>query len=295
MIEKAIVLGPDRSLVGVWTEPRHPVPGDGPPAVIIINSGIVHHVGIWRLHVRTARALAKRGVSCLRFDLSGIGDSENPRDAIALDELARRDVDAAIHYVRETRGVGRVVMMGLCSGAWDGLGAAIRNPNVAGVAAIDMIADLRTWKYFAVHFGKRSLRWESWKNTFSGKNGWIPGLVHRVLRRGAPARDTEEEYGVGLGARPVMPKAHFGELLSGLLGRGVEMLFVYSNGIEEAYNHRSQFAEALPEIAAHPSLATDFFPLADHTFCQPDQQQALIARVVGWMEERFGLPSAGSG
>jgi pimeloyl-ACP methyl ester carboxylesterase len=295
MIEKAIVFGPDRSLVGVWTEPRDPMPGDGPPAVIIINSGIVHHAGIWRLHVRTARALAERGFSSLRFDLSGIGDSENPRDAISPDELARRDVDAAIHYARETRGIGRVVMMGLCSGAWDGLGAAIRNPSVAGVAAIDMIADLRTWQFVAVHFGKRLFRLESWKNTFSGKNGWIPTFVRWVFRRGGPDRGPDERYGARLGARPEMPKAHFGEVLSGLLGRNVEMLFVFSNGIEESYNHRSQFAEALPKIAAHPRLAIDFFPLADHTFIRPDQQQALIARVVGWMEKCFGMASPGSG
>jgi pimeloyl-ACP methyl ester carboxylesterase len=291
MIEKAIVFGPDRTLVGIWTEPRDPMPGSGPPAVVMINSGIVHHTGIWRLHVRMARALARRGMPSLRFDLSGIGDSDNPRDAIPLDDLTRRDVDAAIRYASETRGTERVVMMGLCSGARDSLDAAIRHRDVVGVAAIDLFAELRTWRYHAVHFGKRFFRLESWKNTVSGRNQRIQDLFGAILGGDDASDGVDGGPGPFLGVRPVLPRNDLGEALKTLLGRRVEMLFVYSGGIGDIYNHRSQFAKALPDFATRPSLTTEFFPLADHTFSHSAQQQALIVRMVEWMEERFGRPS----
>ena len=267
---------------------KGPPPGTSPPALIFINSGIVHHTGIWRLHVRTARALAESGIASLRFDLSGIGDSENPRTAIPLDDLIRRDLDAAVSYVHEARGVDRVVMMGLCSGAWDSLDAAVRNSGIVGIVAVDLIADLRTWQFHLIHFKNRLFRLETWANVLTGKHPRIRAVFNGILRRDPAEEPPEAGSGPMLGVRPLLHRDRFREMVSVLQEREAEMLFLYSNGLEENFNHASQFAQAVPDLAAHPRVDTGFFPSADHTFSRRDQQQALIGRVVEWMAERFG-------
>src|SRR5690606_23743533 len=86
MRESAVLFGPTRSLVGVVTEPAAGSARPDAPAVLILNSGLVHRVGPKRLHVRLARRLAGLGFTCMRIDLSGIGDSRTASSIDAISE-----------------------------------------------------------------------------------------------------------------------------------------------------------------------------------------------------------------
>ncbi len=288
MREKAVVFGPHRTLVGVWTEARDPANSIDVPAVIILNSGLVPHTGIWRLHVRLARALATIGVPSLRFDLSGIGDSEPPRDALPLEQIVRRDIDAAATYAREAQGIGRLVTLGLCSGARDALATAGRRDDVSGLVAIDLVADLRTWQFKAVDIGGRLLNLESWTNTLTGRNRRMESLVRMVTGGEAAPADDREPTEVAAGVRTMLTRDDLASQLAPLVDRGTRLLFLYSAGLEENYNHRAQFEEALPDLAKAPEVEVDFFPKANHTFEEPAQQRALIARITRWCAEAFG-------
>ena len=74
MNEQALSLGPNHSIVGILTSPPRGVARKG-IAVLLLNAGLIHHVGPNRLYVRLARVLASMGFSTVRFDFSGIGDS----------------------------------------------------------------------------------------------------------------------------------------------------------------------------------------------------------------------------
>ena len=58
MRERALTFGP-ANLVGVLTQPDPAVANPGLPAVVILNSGILHRAGASRLYVRIARRLAE--------------------------------------------------------------------------------------------------------------------------------------------------------------------------------------------------------------------------------------------
>jgi hypothetical protein len=58
---------------------------------------------------------------------------------------------------------------------------------------------------------------------------------------------------------------------------------VFSGGLTLNYNHRSQFREAVPELARHTNLALAYHGAADHTFSDPRCQGALIQEVVDWL------------
>lgn len=290
MSEKAVAFGPNRSLAGVWTEPSDPTAGEGRPVVILLNSGIVHHVGVSRLHVRIARILEPMGFPSLRFDLSGIGDSDSARDAVDLGDSVLRDLASAVEYVGEAHDRHHIVMVGLCSGGRDALEAAVHHSEVVGTVAIDLISDFITWRYHAAHFAPRLLRWENWKNTLLLRNVRIQQLGRVLLRRREPAADDNVSAAPlpTSGPRSDLTRDGLREMLSSLFARDLQALFVFSNGLEGNYNHRTQFAGALPHVAKDPRVAVEFFPRADHVFSDPDQQRALITQITDWIGDRFG-------
>ena len=52
-----------------------PPGGRSSVAVVLLNAGLIHRSGPFRLYTRLARKLAKSGYIVLRFDLPGIGDA----------------------------------------------------------------------------------------------------------------------------------------------------------------------------------------------------------------------------
>jgi alpha-beta hydrolase superfamily lysophospholipase len=132
MEEEVVDLGAP-GLVGVLT--RAPRRSRG--TVVWLNSGSEHHVGPGRAWVEYARELAHSDFTSLRLDFSGWGESPDrghspgrPYDQHGISEVAEA--------VGALLGLGhrRIVLAGLCAGAWIGLRAAL-NVDVDGVIAIN--------------------------------------------------------------------------------------------------------------------------------------------------------------
>lgn len=113
-----------------------PPDGTAPTVVAFLNSGSEAHVGPGRAWVDYARALSRAGYATVRVDFSGWGESPDrghapgrPYDRHCLDEtielveLLRADHD-------------RVVLAGLCAGAWMAMRAA-QDTQVDGIIAIN--------------------------------------------------------------------------------------------------------------------------------------------------------------
>src|SRR5207248_561102 len=107
-------------LFGVVSEPPGAAP-DALPFVVLLNAGSAYRVGPNRLYVSLARRLATHGFRCLRMDLCGLGDSITPhadRENDPYPATAFRDVGLTLKHLRTELGARRVVLMGLCSGAY---------------------------------------------------------------------------------------------------------------------------------------------------------------------------------
>jgi alpha-beta hydrolase superfamily lysophospholipase len=136
VVEEIRHLGPDR-LFGVLTRP--PVRAAG-ATVVLLNSGRIDHVGPGRLWVDLARSWAEDGLEVLRVDLSGLGDSPvrpGRRPDVVYSPDALDDV-AQVARAISPRGPSAVVLMGLCSGAYHSVEAAIAT-GAQGVVAINLI------------------------------------------------------------------------------------------------------------------------------------------------------------
>lgn len=133
--ERAVRLGPS-GLFGIETERAGA--GDGArPTVVLLSSGTDTHVGPSRLWVQLARRWAASGhARCVRVDLSGWGESD-PRPGRPARVL--RAPEAFDDVAEVVAGVGdprRVVLVGLCSGAYQALESALEL-RPAGVLAIN--------------------------------------------------------------------------------------------------------------------------------------------------------------
>lgn len=171
VVERLVLLGPD-GLVGVRCEPSAPAAG---PVVLLLNSGSETHVGAGRTWVEYARGMAAAGVSSIRLDFRGWGES--PNDGLAPGRPYDAQVDDdVVNAVEALRAVGEeAVLAGLCAAAWVSLDVA-RRLDVAGVVALNpplfwsrgdpiitLIPDeriVRRDEIEAFKVGRRSGRWD---------------------------------------------------------------------------------------------------------------------------------------
>jgi len=97
--------------------------GGGTTAVLFLPGWSGTRYGPQRILLDAARACAARGATTLRLDFRGRGDSPGDPLATTLDEMIA-DAAEAVAWLRAEQGIGRVHLVGLCSGGNVALGAA---------------------------------------------------------------------------------------------------------------------------------------------------------------------------
>ena len=282
--EQALQLGADGHLVGVLARPGvSPVAtGDlARPAVLLLNAGVLHRVGPHRLHVNVARQLASRGVTSLRLDLSGIGDSRPVPGALSFRQSAVVDTRSAMDWLATETGARRFVLFGLCSGADNSLATALVDERVVGLVLIDPPAYV-TPRARARKLVARVRRLGTARAAVAWGAATLARRVRARIRAArAPAREGEEDVG---GGREMPPLAEYRAQLGTLVDRGVAILAVFSGALGERYNATTQLFELFPELRDRIEVA--YFPAANHTFTELDAQAALTSTVCAWMERR---------
>jgi esterase/lipase len=111
------------------------------PLVVFLNTANEEHVGTSRLWVELSRGWSSEGIRCLRFDLTGVGDSPDlPRQLERpwYEEEWLEDLEDVLVEM-QPQDPTNVVLIGLCSGAYLSLeavlafgarGACLINPPV---------------------------------------------------------------------------------------------------------------------------------------------------------------------
>lgn len=280
--ERAVRFGRGSGLVGIVSEPQRA--RERTTGVILVNAGILHRVGPSRLNVYMARNFARAGFPCLRFDLSGIGDSDPSRDALPFEESSVRDVREAMDFLGANRDLDGFTVVGLCSGADLAYRAALADPRIRAIAPIDGHA-YHTWRYHLHRFGPRFFRFGSWWNLVTGRTyigPWVRGVFSGD--RGEPGARGDVEGDIF--QRPLPPKEELQGQLQILVDRGVRIFAVFSGGMRGRYNYGSQFRDAFRSVDFHGLLDETFLRDADHTFTNPRRRGVLVDAVTEWALDR---------
>lgn len=283
--EKVAQFGPDRGMAGIVAQPSEPV--DGAPGVVLLNSGIIHRVGSNRVSVLLARAFAAVGFASLRFDFSGIGESERRVDAVSLQQAVEQDIADAMTFFGTKTGGSEFILMGLCSGAYDAMHAARVDDRVVGAMMVDLPGPFRNRGHTLHHLKSRLLRPTSWRNP-------LQKLTHYFSELATPPQRAAGEQKYVLGARSFASREWMEEHLAALLARDVRLDFVFTHS-DRNYNHESQFRTVFPDVARHPAVSHAFFPNADHAFTSATERDRLVAHAVAWLSSRWGMRDGSRG
>jgi dienelactone hydrolase len=280
LIERAVSFGARARLAGVLTLPAAGARTDT-PAVMLWNVGLHHHVGPYRFHVDLARELARHGFLSLRFDLSGLGDSEVRRDALGEMERALDDLREAARLLEQREGRTRVVPVGFCSSVDAAHNFALADDRVAGVCFIEGYAH-RTPGFYA-RYPLRLLDRARWRRLVARK---IPNslrgapLIRRLGR--IPLVNPDD----GVYRREYPPPEQLQRDYGALAAKGTRMLFVYV-GKDANYNHREQLFEFADAPGLAPLVDIEYYGNADHTFYLPENRAAAVRRVCSWADEAW--------
>lgn len=267
MREQVIQFGAEGNLVGILAEPAGGSVADR-PVVLLYDIGFEHRVGPYRLNVELARELAARGFTSLRFDLSGLGDSE-PR-AVPADPLERSAADLADAMAVVTRrcGIGRFALLTLCSGVDAGHVVAVRDSRIVAAAFIDGYAYLTVGHQLHRVLGL-------WTDP---ARGW------RWLIRWF--RPPPRESGDGFFDRVYPTQADFRRQVLGMAERGTRLFFLFSYHWW-FFNHRGQFREMLGVRRLPPSIEVEYWADTDHVFTGVGVRRRLVCRLSGWLASHF--------
>jgi pimeloyl-ACP methyl ester carboxylesterase len=274
--ERPVTFGAMKSLSGILTEPAGS--GAGQPAVLLLNAGLLHRVGPNRFYVTLARQLAAAGLPVLRFDYSGLGESEPRRDELSLEQSMLAEGIEAMDFLAASGVADRFVPMGLCAGAENAQRLAHEDARVAGAVLIDGYA-YRTNGYYLRQYGRHVLSARSWRRVAASPLSWWKARAG-AQAGGAPAGGNPG--GVGF-VREFPPRETCLAELKAILARDAELFFVFTGGgMTEFYNYAGQFGDTFPTLRGHPRVRVEFMNIADHTFTLRSQQDALFASIDAW-------------
>ena len=176
MKESFFWFGAYQHLFGVYTEGN---PNSDLPTVLLWNTGISNHTGPNRINVEIARRLSQLGHNCLRFDLSGLGESCHRKDGSSGQEKNNLDTKDAIEFAKSRFGAKKFLLIGNCSGAVDAHFASLESPEVAAVALVDGYV-YPTFKYYLHYYGKRILKADRWMNFLRRKPRKLPEMGKKI-------------------------------------------------------------------------------------------------------------------
>jgi pimeloyl-ACP methyl ester carboxylesterase len=274
-MEEAYRFGKADCLTGIVAAPEAGKAIPNAPAVIILNAGLLHRVGPYRLGTHLARTLAGLGYPSLRFDLSGLGDSDLRTDLQSYQQRAVEDTIDAMDFVSAETGATRFVLIGFCSGADHAHRIVCVDPRVVGVVFLDAYG-YRTPRFYFHYYARRARR-----GAF--KIGKWKRLWARIRQNGNGT--TNADGGEDLFPRCFPPKDKVRSDLLNLMDRGAHLLYVYTSGIEENYVYARQFEDMLrlKPKAFGGQLQVEFFKNTDHMYTLLEDRSRLTNTISRWM------------
>jgi len=271
--EKALLFGRSKALVGIVTTPTPEASRVDAPGVVILNAGLLHRVGPNRIHVQMARSLAEQGFPVLRFDFSGIGDSRPREGAAPTADSVVEDIREALDFMQGATGLGRFLLVGICSGADVALFAAMREPRVVGAALIDGYY-ASSPGFVVTHYLRRLFSLRAWFRLLTGQSGvWsfvIDALSAPRGRESPPPADRSKDY-------PTI--AEYREWVRSAIARGVALLLVYTEGSPSLYHYRRSLRQRMPR----GRISVEHFDGSDHVFTLRTSQERIVRVISSWM------------
>lgn len=250
--------------------------------VLILVGGPQYRVGSHRQFTLLARNLAAAGFASLRFDYTGMGDSEG--DAQEFDQV-EADISAAIEAMLETiPGVCRVVLWALCDAASSAMMFAHRHSQVTGMILLnpwvhhgEYSPEVKLTHYYRPSFWRK----DQWRRLLFGEIRLIPAFkelatdaLALVVKRTLPT------------VRQQSQRSFVHDMLDGLLRFRHGILIVLSEADITASEFKVLIAQDADwkAVISRSLITTHAVGGADHTFSEPLWQEEVEQLTIGWLK-----------
>ena len=272
-------------------------------AVLLLSPGVKMRVAPHRLYNKLADRFVEMGLTVLRFDFHGLGDSEGDAPEATLADFYRAtqlgryvdDTRAAMDWMQQRHGVARFVAAGLCGGCLTGLLTAEHDRRIESLLGFSIpvildgsgvdaarfmtstqLQDTRTAYLRRLRFWEKDAR-ESWMRLLTGKSDArllvrsLTAPLAAVWRRIRPA-PPEAAAAPNDNTNPRFAPAFFSMVSN---GRPVRLVFAGSDRLLAEWNekfaarHRAQLARYAGTYGVH--VIRD----ANHIFSFPEWQEEL--------------------
>ena len=259
--------------------------------VVLLNSGTIHHIGPSRLYVTIARSCAARGIPAIRMDLSGVGDSglrPGEKENSPYSASARIDVGDAVQFAARRYPGARVHLIGLCSGAYHGLKAAVAGLPLHSVVVVNpltffwkpgMSLDYADFQITSEsnRYARSAAKLSSWLKLLRGgvdlKNAWRVLSKRLLVRARNAGRDLARALGMVL-------EDDLASELRRVAKQRTQLYFVFSASDPGHSMLLEQGGRLVPKLVRRRQMGISIVEGADHTFTSHwnrDQLLALLA------------------
>lgn len=270
MKELAFRYGEGGHGLGVLTLPES-IPGA--PIVVLLNAGLLQRAEPYRLNVLAGRRLAAIGYICLRVDLSGKGDTI-ARKGLANRESVALDWSLIKNSLKQHFGQRTIIIMGLCSGADNGVKLCAQDPDVRGLILIDPVA------YKDKDFSKRVMI-----NNLSKLRNlrlWlkIPRKILKLIYNKKEIYDLIAKNRASLRDSP--NEQDFYLCLNRLISCDGRILAIFTGFALPYYNKQGQFVAGMGLVGLDSICDEIFWPNAQHIFTVQAHRDRLIKSIGEW-------------
>lgn|SRR5690554_3850317 len=279
MKERVVTFGNQSRLTGIITF-AHTLFNPSRFSVLFLNPGLLHRVGFNRFNTDLARTIQSKGISSLRFDMLGIGDSASYNSSLPYDSQAIFDIDCAIDYLLNTTSTDSCVLVGLCSGADYSHHIAVNdNRNrISGAVLLDGFAYHTLGFYLHDYF-------PGILNPFKILRFLFKNIILKKfssVQQSASILQPENTY-----TRTFPPKKTVINEMQTIINKGIRLLYIYSGGIPLYYNYENQFKEMFKSVDFKNRVTFRYFKEANHTYTSITQRDHLMQIIETWLVSLF--------
>ncbi len=266
------ILPIDSGMFAIHCESSRPPRSES--CVLYLNAGGVRHIGPNRMWVQSARSAALAGLSSVRIDLPGIGESEGEEflDIPALyQEHLVHQVHRSIDALRSRFGYTSFALVGLCAGAFWAFHAALSNPEVASAILLNprlFFWDPEVDRRRMVRRGARGLvSFKDWRRLFQG------GVQRADLKRAARLLLSKSRDSLfGSFSQRQIPPVRMAEAWRALDRNRTRVALIFTEG-EPLLDEMERERQMPPRD--NPSISVVRVPPCGHTF-RPRWSQKIV-------------------
>ena len=277
---------------------------------IFINVGANRRTGAHRIYVFLARALASKGISTLRYDGLGIGDSDSTQDNLEMEvyrESAINEVRTSIDLVLSKFPDAEITLLGICSGAFYSLHTAFSDARVRSIVLINP-ADLAWKKGDSIEIPRNQVfRSEDYyKRSAVSLNTWkrlvkfeidLFGITRAIaVRLIWQAKFQTRWFLHSIGISSFSPNT-VAEKISAILNRGAFISMIFSEDDYGLVNLSKQTGKNASLFAKRSNFKLCKLSYADHTITPLVKQTELLEQVLEHFdsENRWSQSNSKSG